>query len=342
MMTQDRFSELVTKEFIQDLRAAERTELDVLLKDPSFKQRYEILRAYLSNKSADESSDDILLEKALQKISLLDPASVEPRKSLRSYYWIAASIIAFFLLTVLSVYLYRPEAHISSKWVTTKRASKKTITLSDGTKVVLNAASNLLYPEAFNGKNREVTLIGEAFFDVRKDPGHPFIIHTGKMDVRVLGTAFNVKAYPDDLFSETTLIRGKVEVVVKDRPSDKITLKPSEKLIVKYISPFNDRSARGSTIDALTEITHFQKKDTTVLETSWLYNKLSFQDQTFTEIAKMMERTYDVKIDFKDEGLKGLEFTGTFENSSAEDVLKALRVIEPFDYEIKDKRILIQ
>src|ERR1019366_6846207 len=104
---------------------------------------------------------------------------------------------------------------------------KSKIVLSDGSVVTLNSETTLRYPAEFNGQTREVYLDGEAFFDVAKDHKHPFIVHAGKMNVRVLGTAFNIKSYANDATSETTLIRGAIEVTMSDRPSDRIILKPN-------------------------------------------------------------------------------------------------------------------
>ena len=107
----------------------------------------------------------------------------------------------------------------------------KTI-LPDGSTVWLNAGSKLTYNKNFNTATREVELSGEAYFDVKKDEHHPFIIHTSAMHIKVLGTAFNVKSYPGDKSSETSLIRGSIEVTMNNRPQEKIILHPSEKLVV--------------------------------------------------------------------------------------------------------------
>ena len=89
----------------------------------------------------------------------------------------------------------------------------------------MNAGSVLKYPKEFKGDTREVYLTGEAFFDVVKNPARPFIIHTSSIDVKVLGTKFNVKAYPNDKTVETSLVQGSVEVFVKNRPGEKYLLK---------------------------------------------------------------------------------------------------------------------
>jgi transmembrane sensor len=166
--------------------------------------------------------------------------------------------------------------------------------LPDGTSVTLNSESTLRYPAAFTGQTREVTLTGEAFFDVIKDHEHPFIIHTDKMNVKVLGTAFDVKSYPNDAVSETTLIRGAIEVTLKDRPSDRIILKPKEKLIVTNdaatIKKTQGKGAVNDTTPAaqyvLTSLSYIRQNDSTVSETSWINNRFAFDDDNFATLAK--------------------------------------------------------
>ena len=104
------------------------------------------------------------------------------------------------------------------------------LTLADGSQVWLNAGSKLLYPEKFSGSQREVTLEGEGFFEVTKNAQMPFLVHAGKITLKVLGTRFNVKAYSEDPDIETTLISGKVQVMLNDDPEKEIILAPHEKI----------------------------------------------------------------------------------------------------------------
>ena len=348
-MPQDRLIELVTKEFIDELTTDEASELKMLIQDKLLKERYELLKLYLFKNYTDHSSDEAVFKKIQQKIHRQQESGIQPDKVDKSaFYWKIAVAATLIIVSVITFVLHQKDSFVSqsnssvSLLTYTKRAAKKSITLSDGTRVTLNSDSRLVYPKQFTGENREVTLIGEAFFDVSKDRNHPFIIHTSKMDVRVLGTAFNVKSYPGDRFSETSLIRGSVEVTLKDRPSDRIILKPSEKLIVSNTNSHKDRKDPRLFNDLLTQVAHVQKNDTTVVETSWVYNKFAFREETFSELSKRLERAYDVQIHFKNENLKELKFTGTFEKESVASILKALSIVEPFAYEIQDNKIIIQ
>lgn len=348
-MPQDRLIELITKEFIGELTASEASELKLLIQDKLLKDRYELLKLYLFKNYTDHSSDEAVFKKIQQKISQQQESGIQLNRANKSaFYWKIAVAATLIIVSIITFALYQKDSPLnqsnsSVKQLTyTKRGAKTSITLSDGTRVTLNSDSKIIYPKRFAGENREVTLIGEAFFDVSKDHHHPFIIHTSKMDVRVLGTAFNVKCYPGDRFSETSLIRGSVQVTLKDRPSDRIILKPSEKLIVSNVGAPQDRKDPRLLNDLLTQVAHIQKNDTTVVETSWVYNKLAFREETFSELSKRLERAYDVKIDFKNEDLKELKFTGTFEKESVASILKALSIVEPFAYEIEDNKIVIQ
>src|SRR6185295_18900551 len=154
---------------------------------------------------------------------------------------------------------------------------------------------------------REVSLTGEAFFDVTKDSSHPFIIHTSVMDIKVLGTAFNVRSYPGDASTETSLIRGKVEITVKNRSNAKIYLNPNEKLTVLNNVTVNKITASQGPVKNASEKTlsvdqlNYSPVDSTPIETAWVDSKLRFQkNETFKEVALKMERWYAVTIIFDD------------------------------------------
>ena len=235
--------------------------------------------------------------------------------------------------------------------VITRNGSKTRLTLPDGTKVWLNAGSKLSYPNTFGNALREVALTGEAFFDVTKNPQKPFVIHTSKMDIRVLGTAFNVKCYPDEKKIETSLIRGSIEVTLKDRPTEKIYLKPNEKLTLindEVITERKPNTGKKKTEESILAepmvtigyITH-QPADNSVVETSWVENKLVFRGETFEEVALKMERWYGVTINIANENLKKEHLTGAFEKENITQALDALELTTDFNYVISKNNITI-
>lgn len=344
MIPQDRFSELLAKELANVLSPEEAEELQSLLADERLRERYDLLQLYLRDHVATAADDDTMFAKIRDRISAqADPAAdpaADPKWESRSpFYWKAASIAAVLLIVSSLLFSLFFLDGTANKQIATRRASKTTVLLADGTRVILNADSKLVYPESFSGKSREVRLTGEAYFDVTKDAERPFIIHTEKMDVRVLGTAFNVKSYPEDKFTEATLIHGKIEVTLKDRPSDRITLSPNEKLTIKN----KTMEAAGNEHDeALAQITHLKKTDSHLAETSWMFDRIEFRNETFQDLARKLERTYDVRIRFRDDRLTMLRFTGSFEKEPVENVLQALGLLEHFSFSVDGKNIEIK
>jgi transmembrane sensor len=347
-MNKDRFIELITKELIGELSPDEALELNALIKNNhSYAKERNTFRMYWESDSTDQSDDHALFQQISAKIREQEPdfniQQVGQTKRNFAFIWKAAAIL--FILST-SLYIYRSYVQRYNKPVyqllTTVSGKRKIVTLSDGTIVTINSDSKLSFPSNFSDSTREVFLTGEAFFDVHKDHKHPFIIHTGKMNIRVLGTAFNVKAYPNDRFSETTLIRGIIQVTLTDRPADRITLKPTEKLIVNYLGGrTNEKQKTLQKANSLPQIVYLQKRDSTIVETSWLQNKLIFKDQDFETLSNTLERRYNVSFQFVNEETKQLRFTGIFEKETIIEVLDALQLTEGFRYKKTEDKILI-
>jgi transmembrane sensor len=230
----------------------------------------------------------------------------------------------------------------------TANGSRTHLTLPDGTLVWLNAGSRLSYGKNFNTTTREVNLTGEAFFDVAHDTQKPFLIHTARIDVQVLGTRFNVKSYPSDRTTEATLIRGSIEISIRDRPSEKIILRPDEKLVVAnntgalhLLNPGRYTAAGpGGPVVAIRKPTYEQKTGA-IIETSWVDNKLIFREETFGDLAGQMERWYGVTIQFADPALRELQFTGSFKEETIGQALDALKYTAKFNYQIEGNLITI-
>lgn len=238
--------------------------------------------------------------------------------------------------------------------ITVNRGAKTKLRLPDGTYVWVNADSKLSYPETFKGPLREVYLEGEGYFDVVKDTAHPFIVHTAGLDIRVLGTAFNVKAYSAEPTIEATLIHGAIEVMKPNQPgSPLVILKPHEKLIFNKLAVSRDilkdnqrKSVNLSEEEIVTPAFTIGRiadniVDSAILETSWVYNKFSFEDEKFDNIAVKMERWYNVKIKINNDRIKSFRLTGSFVNESVEEALRELQYLVPFNYTINGKDIEI-
>lgn len=228
-----------------------------------------------------------------------------------------------------------------------KPGERKSIQLPDGTKVMLNAGSTIHIAADFNASSRQLTLVGEAFFDVVHNAEKPFIIHTGAMDIKVLGTVFNVRAYPGDKTSETSLLKGSVEVTLKNDKKKKIYLHPNEKIILPNITGVSaaandkptDRNAATENFK-ITGLT-YNRTDSTLTEVSWTENRLAFNDNNFETIAAELERWYNITISFTDEKVKQYRFTATFNQKTVEQVLQALQLSRYFKYSIAENNNII-
>jgi ferric-dicitrate binding protein FerR (iron transport regulator) len=217
--------------------------------------------------------------------------------------------------------------------------------LPDGTQVWLNADSRIAFDSDMQNKaTREVKLTGEAFFDVKKDKKHPFIIHTDKIAIRVLGTAFNVKAYPKDTQTEATLLRGMIELTVNDRPEQKIILKPNEKFALTENSKPQDQNNIDATpatmvVEGVVPVIIGNKTYTE--EVAWTQNQLVFHDETLAELKPRLERWFNVKINLDNTKTGNYRFTGSFKDETIMQALTALQSIKPFNYKINANDINI-
>lgn len=223
------------------------------------------------------------------------------------------------------------------------------IQLPDGTKVWLNAGSKLVYAANYGAEQRNVSLLGEALFDVVKDVQHPFIVTTPTISIKVLGTKFNVRAYNSDRTSETSLIRGRIELTVLKTPEKKIILNAADKVTINNEPLPDAREAvltpqsgikEETPLMALSRI-HLAKKDTLPSEALWIENKLAFDAEDFESLAKKLERRYSVTVSFQNEELKKLRFTGRFQKESIGKALKALQATTYFHYKTDNNQILV-
>ena len=244
-----------------------------------------------------------------------------------------------------------PDVKLAQSEVATKSGSRTRIQLPDGSLVWLNGSSKLVYDNKnFGEKLRQVTLSGEAYFDVVKNVNKPFIIHTAKMDIKVLGTTFNVKAYPGEKNTEASLIRGNIEITLQGH-REKIMMKPNDKLIVQNEGILKDKVEQGiptkpnaKSNDSFVILSHltFSPDNNTFIETAWVENKLIFDNESFEDVAKKMERWYGVVISFNNNKLKSLHMTGIFEKETVTEALSALQLLSTFSSNIKNDHITIE
>ena len=203
---------------------------------------------------------------------------------------------------------------------------KYELILSDGSHVWLNAGSQIKYPKLFNdgSKTRPVYLEGEAFFEVSKNASKPFIVYTTSMNVKVLGTKFDVSAYPEDAFVSTVLVEGSVNVFNPENSSINKNIIPNQLAVLE----------KASDSIVISEVN-------TDNYTAWVQNKFLFEDEPFSEIAKRIERHYNVKIINNYDSLNSIRFFGEFHEESIDEIFKTFSACICFDYSIINNTITI-
>jgi len=236
--------------------------------------------------------------------------------------------------------------------IETPAGAKSLITLEDGTKIWLNGNSKLTYPNRFVDGQRIVKLEGEGYFNVAKDKTRPFKVETSGLSINVLGTIFNVKSYPEEGLIETTLIEGKIvlnKMIGGNEEQNLMTMKPNQKatFIKKEGLLLNDDVSAANL--PVSEVTQRKKEKLLVAEdvdldlvVAWKDDRMVFKNETFESIAVTMERRYNAKFDFIDKEVKQYRFSGTFEEISIDQALKALQFASPFRFEIKQDLITIK
>lgn len=276
-----------------------------------------------------------------------EEASIIPIR--KNYMWLKIAAAIVVMVGVAVIFKNNPKDAIPKVSLithfSTEGGEKKKITLPDGSVVLLNAKSVLTVDKNFNDKNREVNLVGEAFFDVKHNKNKPFKVHTEDFDINVLGTSFNVKIYPGEATSETVLIKGLIVMEGKGTKGSSITLRPSQKVtFYKKIEevPSKVKSLKPSVVHPQIAINQYTKvNDSTIMEMAWTENRLEILDQSFAEIKGDLERWFNVEIVFKDREVEKYHFTATFRRESIEQALKAFQDAEHFKYEIKGNQITI-
>ncbi len=249
----------------------------------------------------------------------------QKKKSKRFYlnilkYASAVAVIVvstLFISNLLNYNITSSQDSISYNTITVPAGQRVSVKLSDGTEVWLNARSTLSYPSSFKAEDRKVSLEGEAYFKVAKDRTNPFVVSTSSLDVKVLGTTFNVSAYDELESVDVALLEGSVEVKIHDT-SESSLLRPKQKLT------YQDNATSISPITS---------------EEDYLWHKgiYNFQKAHLDEITKKLELYYHVKIEIRNQDLLSLEYTGKFRQEDG--VAEILRIIQKIHkFEVKEDK----
>jgi ferric-dicitrate binding protein FerR (iron transport regulator) len=226
--------------------------------------------------------------------------------------------------------------------VATERGSKSKVMLPDSSLVVLNSDSRLTYDNGFNRNTREVRLTGEAFFDVKHDSKKPFIVHTEKTDIKVLGTTFNVRNYPQEDLMETSLIKGKIELTFNDEKNSRVILNASEKIVIsKSGLSKTDKDKPMSWEEDIFKLTRIALIDSTIAELAWLDNKFSFVNKSLSQITKELEREFKTTIIFGNEAAKNYKYTIHTDNYDLNEIMQIIKLSKDINYRFISKDTLM-
>ncbi|OGU65409.1 MAG: hypothetical protein A2499_04075 [Stygiobacter sp. RIFOXYC12_FULL_38_8] len=332
-MSEERFIELATKYLSQETSKEETASLYSYLEKDEYYALFNCIKEKWNEKSESNEQPSFNVEKSLRtlesKIRKVEPTFTfsKPERTANRFrinpmiLRIAATVLI--MVSVAGGYLYY--THFSKAKVdetiwqekTTALGEKAIIMLLDGSIVTLNADSKFRYPQHFEGRQREVFLEGEAFFEVSKDSAKPFIVHSNNLATTVLGTKFNIKAFAGDENIEVSLVEGKVKVsnVNAVGNEDIIILKPNQQFVYY-------KEAAISSV----EVFEPQK------ETGWIENNLKYDDEPLSKIFVELERTYGVKFVLADKSAGNKKLTVNFKNDSFRTVSEVIKKLTGLNY----------
>ena len=238
----------------------------------------------------------------------------------------ALKVAAIFVVAFLGIRYFMPTAPenepVAMQTIYVPAGQRAELTLTDGTKVWLNAKTTFIFPNLFSANSRNVTIDGEGYFDVTKNREQPFIVETEKYDIKVWGTKFNVMAYSGNNLFETSLLEGSVELLKPGIEKGAI-IRPNERIYLE-----NNRLVRAP----ITHFNHFLWKD----------GLISFDNETFPEMISKLELYFDLKINIKNNKILSNRYTGKFRTKDGvEHILKVLQLSNKFRFRIDDKLNII-
>lgn len=268
-----------------------------------------------------------LLARILERLPSAPARKGNGLRRLRPVRW-AAAVLLVCVSVVILYHRYGPEAvnvpsteALQTSTAPTGKLLK--VRLEDGSEILLNAGSSVSYPTRFAGETREVRLTGEAFFNVAPDSERAFVVKAGKMDVRVLGTSFNVRAHPEMDEAKVTVATGKVSVETEGKALS--LLKPNQEM------SFDQQTA------------HFAVADIDAnLATSWQRGEIRLDGVSFQELAVVVKNTWGLTLETASDRLKEANYKTTFHvSNSIDDVMQVIGKIAGANYHIEDTKILL-
>jgi len=338
-MTDDQFYSLLYK-YIN--RSISKEQLELLYREIDKKLEHKIIFNHLTKSQIKKENTEILedrFQKILNNINGQEniPYPIYKTNALKKYFtYIAAAsliIIGYFSIQVLS-----PEPNPIKKYhFTTKYGERREFVLPDGSKVWLNAGSRIEYYLDHSQNKRIVSLDGEGFFDVAHNKHLPMIITAKELEVKVLGTSFNIRAYKNEHLSEASLLTGKIELQIKSKHKiiQQTLLKPGEKLKVvsnhQHIHSSKSQSQddfvdSGNTINiSKTQLTLLENNNSPQ-ETAWKNNVLVMEGESLKEALSKLERWFASTVLIQNQALDTIKITGSFQEKSIEELIQILKI----------------
>ncbi|PTN02624.1 FecR family protein [Mangrovibacterium marinum] len=308
-------------------KSSSKNDEDFVIESFSNNKNTDILRK-LAQEQWNESSEEKvslqhLLKKLHQTIVHTQPRKPKTTTIIFNFYSKVAAVMLVPLL-IAGLYVVRQNVSYANSIteIESPMGSRVHFKLPDGSAGVLNGGSNLSYTADFV-KNRNIQLTGEAYFEVAKDKQHPFTVKTTSADIRVLGTKFDVCAYPEAEDILTTLEEGQVQIYNKKQGSTEL-LSPGEQNVI--------RNSSGLMTTRQVE---------TQLYTSWRKDVLRIDNTSFEKVVKLMERWYGVNIELAPELKQSQNYTLTIKTESLREMLQLLKLTTPFNYQINGNKVTI-
>jgi transmembrane sensor len=236
----------------------------------------------------------------------------------------AAAAVICLLVSIGSLLYFQHTGHPAATLLQTGIGTTKRTVLPDGSIVTMNAGSTLLIPANYGQKERKVTLTGEAFFDIKPDPAHPFLVHNGKMTTTVLGTSFNIRAYPDQETLKISVVSGSVRVIIATTSSRNFILQHNETLQYQPVSG---------------EIS--QKKEDNAQIGQWQSQVLDFNGYTIADMVATLQRQYPVAIQLHATPADTTHYNISFRKESLDNVLEVLSSLTGMTYQAGKGKLII-
>lgn len=327
----EQFDELMTAYLSGTLTDSGQAELISLLQtDNSYKERYKsALKAHaVAHIPALEKEKDTNYKLLMKRIGNTPPV-LSTHNRFGVLLKVAAAALIILSVSLSGVYIYNnsKNTYLSDYETMVPLGSQTRINLPDGTVAWLNSGSILKYKPSFGQKTRDVYLTGEGYFEVTKDASRPFLVHTSDIHVKVLGTTFNIRSYLEDNFIQVDLIEGLVDVSLNNTGvGQPVRLNPDEKAFYNKQSGQLTTSQSEATKSAL-----------------WTTGKLSFVNASLVDIAKDLERKYNVKIRIESEQMKKEYFSGSINlNLSLYEILNYIDVDKKYKLEQNGNTIILK